>query len=139
MNERRSDRRKEHPIVRLYRAALGCFPEGYRREYADELLYAVRMAAEDAEAQGRVSLLRLAWRELRDLPLAVLRAHLHERSVQMNLQPGAHLPGGPIRSWQLGVVFLPFLLPLLYPQRVFIFAERFLRCGSDRGCSPLSA
>jgi len=121
MNANRSHRRKEHPIVRLYRAALSCFPQGYRRKYTDELLYAVRMAAADAEAQGRVSLLRLAWRELRDLPLAIVRAHLHERSVQMNLKPGAHLPGGPMRGWQLGAVFLPFLLPLLDSLRFWAF------------------
>jgi hypothetical protein len=39
----------------------------------------------------------------------------------MNLQPGAHLPGGPLRSWQLAAVFLPFLLPLLYPLRFLTF------------------
>ena len=59
--------------------------------------------------------MRLAWRELRDLPLAIVHAHLHERSIQMNLQPGAHLPGGAMRGWQMAAVFLPFLLPLLYP------------------------
>ena len=121
MNANHSHCRKEHPIVRLYRAALSCFPQGYRREYTDELLYAVRMAAADAEAQGRISLLRLAWRELRDLPLAIVHAHLHERSVQMNLKPGAHLPGGPMRGWQLGAVFLPFLLPLLDSLRFWAF------------------
>ena len=31
----------------------------------------------------------------------------------MKLRPGAHLPGGPLHNWQLGVVFFPFLLPLL--------------------------
>jgi hypothetical protein len=130
MNANHSHRRKEHPIVRLYRAALGCFPEGYRCEYTDELLYAVRMAAADAEAQGRVSLLRLAWRELRDLPLAIVRAHLRERRVHMNLQLGAHLPGGPIRSWQLGAVFLPFLLPLLSPLLVLAPASMRVSVGS---------
>jgi hypothetical protein len=130
MNANRSDHRKEHPLVRLYRAALGCFPEGYRRKYADELLYAVRMAAAEAQAQGRVALLRLAWRELRDLPLAIVRAHLQERRVQMNLKLGAHLPGGPIRSWQLVVVFLPFLLPLLHPLRFLIFAHVTVTMGT---------
>jgi len=37
----------------------------------------------------------------------------------MNLQPGSHLPGGPLRSWQLGAVFLPFLLPLLLPLMIY--------------------
>ena len=60
MNANGNDHRKESLLVRLYRRALGCFSAGYRREYADELLYAVRMAAADAEARGRVPLLRLA-------------------------------------------------------------------------------
>ncbi|HEX7973987.1 MAG TPA: hypothetical protein VF498_06240, partial [Anaerolineales bacterium] len=115
MNANRRDPGKEHLIIRLYRAALGCFPEGYRSEYTDELLYAMRMAATDAQEQGREALLRLAWRELRDLPTAILRAHLRERGIQMNLQLGAHLPGGPMRGWQIAAVFFPFLLPLLSP------------------------
>jgi hypothetical protein len=115
MNDKHHDRRQEHALVRLYKAALGCFPPAYRREYADELLYAIRMAVLDAQAQGRLALLRLAWRELRDLPPSILRAHLDERKVQMKLQLGSHLPGGPIRLWQLLLFFLPFLLPLLAP------------------------
>jgi hypothetical protein len=130
MNLNRSHRPKEHLIIRLYRAALGCFPQAYRREYTDELLYAMRMTAADAQKQGRVSLLRLSWRELRDLPLAIVRAHLRERRVHMNLQLGAHLPGGPIRSWQLGVVFLPFLLPLLSPLLVLAPASVRVSVGS---------
>ncbi|MGE5224514.1 MAG: hypothetical protein ACM3PY_18930, partial [Omnitrophica WOR_2 bacterium] len=47
----------------------------------------------------------------------------------MNLQLGARLPGGPIRSWQLVVVFLPFLLPLLHPLRFLIFANLTVSMG----------
>jgi hypothetical protein len=28
----------------------------------------------------------------------------------MNLQLGEHIPGGPVRGWQLGALFLPFAL-----------------------------
>ena len=49
MHEDQKDREREpagaRAIVRLYRAALGFFPRGYRREFGEELLYAVRMAA----------------------------------------------------------------------------------------------
>jgi hypothetical protein len=31
----------------------------------------------------------------------------------MNLQPGKHLPDGPLRNWQLAALFVPFSLPLL--------------------------
>jgi len=33
----------------------------------------------------------------------------------MKFQLGAHLPGGPMRGWQVAAAFLPFLLPLLLP------------------------
>jgi hypothetical protein len=38
----------------------------------------------------------------------------------MSLQLGKHLPGGPLHGWQVGAVFLPFLLPILYPNGVFM-------------------
>lgn len=38
----------------------------------------------------------------------------------MRMQLGKHLPGGPIRGWKVGAVFLPFLLPILYPNGVFM-------------------
>lgn len=114
MNANTNKSRKIELFVRLYQIMLGCFPERYRGEYAEELLYAVRMAAADAQAQGPGALLRLIWRELRDLPLAIARAYLNERSDPMSIRPGAHLPGGPIRLWQLAATFLPFLLPLMY-------------------------
>lgn len=31
----------------------------------------------------------------------------------MKLQPGAHLPDGPFKFWQLAAVFLPFSIPML--------------------------
>ena len=117
----RPDPQKNHFITRIYRIALACFPKGYRREYADELLYAVRMSVAEADAQGRVALIRLAFHELRDLPLAILRAQFQERGGSMNLQPGAHLPGGPLRIWQLGAVLLPFLLVILNPLQVWAY------------------
>lgn len=38
----------------------------------------------------------------------------------MSLQLGKHLPGGPIRGWQVGAVFLPFLLPIFYLNGIFL-------------------
>lgn len=35
----------------------------------------------------------------------------------MKLQFGAYLPGGPLRAWQVGAVFLPFLLPMFLSLR----------------------
>ncbi len=105
---------RTHWIIRVYLTLLALFPGKYRQEYEEELEYAIRMAVEQAQAKGRLYLARLAWRELRDLPKALLRAHLEERRGRMmNLQPGAHLPEGPIKNWKLGALFVPFSLPLL--------------------------
>jgi hypothetical protein len=103
-----------HWIISIYRLLLALFPAAYREKYGQELLYAVRMSVERAQSRGRLAVMRLAWRELRDLPGACLRAHLRERtSIIMKLAPGAHLPEGPFEYWQLASVFLPFSIALL--------------------------
>jgi len=105
---------RTHWIDRVYLALLALFPAKYQEEYGEELLYAVRMSVEQAQSRGRLSIMRLAWRELRDLPIALLRAHLDEsRESWMNIQPGAHLPDGHIKNWKLAALFIPFLIPLL--------------------------
>jgi len=105
---------RSHWILSIYRIILALFPIRYRDEYGEELLYAVRMSVEQAQAKGRLFVIRLAWRELRDLPGACLQAHLSERrGLMMKLQPGAYLPDGPFKFWQLAAVFLPFTIPML--------------------------
>lgn len=103
-----------HWFLSIYRAMLALFPLRYRDKYGEELLYAVRMSLEQAQARGRLFVIWLAWRELRDFPAACLQAHLRERrGLTMKLQPGAHLPDGPFKYWQLAAVFLPFSFPML--------------------------
>jgi len=104
----------EHWITRIYRTGLVLFPAGYQEEYGDELLYAIRMAVEQARRRGWISVARLAWRELRDLPGAILQAQLKERRRKgMKIAPGYYLPEGPIERWKLAAVFLPFAVFLL--------------------------
>ncbi len=103
-----------HWIISIYRTLLALFPARYQEEYGEELLYAVRMLVEQAQSRGRLAIIRLAWRELRDLPGACLRVHLRERRAMiMKLTPGANLPEGPFKYWQLAAVFLPFSIALL--------------------------
>ncbi len=111
-------------IVRIYQRALRYFPSGYRQEFSDELLYAVRLAAEEARAQGRLSYFRLTWRELRDLPLAVFRAHLKERSVEMRTLPTSNMTVGAKTSFRLGlanVLFTVLMIVVLYTGFVAIY------------------
>jgi hypothetical protein len=101
-------------LTRVYLAFLALLPAAYREEYGDELAYAIRSAVADARAKGRLALARLAWRELRDLPPSILRAHLAQwEEHAMRLQAGLYLPDGPIRSYQLAALFVPFMIPLL--------------------------
>lgn len=101
----------EHSIIQSYLALMRCYPKGYQEAYAEELEYAIRQAAESAAQEGRIALFRLAWRELRDLPCAALRAHWRERrGMMLKTRPGTYLPGGPLAWWMLVGVFTPFLL-----------------------------
>jgi len=105
---------RAHWLTRVYLAFLALLPAAYREEYGDELAYAIRSAVADARAKGRLALARLAWRELRDLPPSILRAHLAQREAHtMRLQAGSCLPDGPIRSYQWAALFVPFMIPLL--------------------------
>jgi hypothetical protein len=102
-----------HWLIRTYVAILALFPAAYREEYGEELAYAIRASVADAGARGRRALASLAWRELRDLPPALLAAHLVALEGRaMKLQAGRYLPDGPIRSYLLAALFVPFVFPL---------------------------
>ena len=103
----------DHWLTRVYLAFLALFPAAYRENYGDELGYAIRASVADARARGRRALATLAWRELRDLPPALLAAHISQwEGRAMKLQAGVHLPDGPIRSYWLVALFVPFMIPL---------------------------
>jgi hypothetical protein len=104
---------RTHWIIWIYKRLLALFPARYQEEYGEELCYAVRMSVEESRTKGQFEILRLAWRELRDLPAACLSAHLKERRGWiMKLTPGAHLPEGSFKYWQMAVVFLPLAIAL---------------------------
>jgi hypothetical protein len=65
-----------HWLIRIYLAALKLFPAAYRKAYGEELAYAIRAQVAEARAKGGPALAGLVWRELRDLPGALLEAHL---------------------------------------------------------------
>lgn len=103
-----------HWLTRVYLRCLALFPAAYREEYGEELAYAIRASVEEARARGRRALIGLAWRELRDLPPALVAAHVSQwEGRAMRLQAGAHLPGGPMRSSLLVPLFVPFTIPLV--------------------------
>jgi hypothetical protein len=122
---------RAHWLTRVYLAFLALFPAAYREDYGDELAYAIRSAVADATAEGGQALARLAWRELRDLPPSLLRAHLAQWEVHaMRLQAGVHLPDGPIRSYRLAALFLPFVIPLLFTMPAEVGGVSVIRLSS---------
>jgi hypothetical protein len=98
-------------LVRAYLALLGLFPGGYRRKYAQELEWVVRQAAEAEDEQGHLALLRFAGRELRDLPGALLLAHLDQRRRnQMEANSRINPSERPESGWRLILLLTPYLM-----------------------------
>lgn len=99
-------------LARLYGLALHLYPVRVRREYAQEMETVFGLNARHAARQGGFTLARLAFREARDLPQAILRTHLDERKKKMKLVAGEDTRGGPLNAWKVAAVFLPFALAL---------------------------
>lgn len=66
-------------FTRCYRGMLKLYPDEFRQEFGEELLVVFQMRMNDALRNSRRSVLLTGWRELRDLPAAVVFAHLRER------------------------------------------------------------
>jgi len=102
--------------TRLYARLLRLYPRGFRAEFTDEMQATFAAAAAEAAGRGRLSLVTVCLRELRDWPLVVIRAHLHERRKRdMDAQtssPTTNPPVGNERlSWLETLAGLwPFLL-----------------------------
>jgi hypothetical protein len=96
---------------------LRLYPKAYRDEFGEERQAVFNWATRDAAQRGARVLLRLGLRELRDLPGAVVRAHIYERGKKM-AETSTPDPVGADSSWKVGVVaVLPFavwLLPSLF-------------------------
>jgi hypothetical protein len=98
----------------LLQGSLALFPPGYRREYGEEHSWVLQLALAEAAAWGGLSLLRFIAREVRDLPLALLKAHQKERRVSMNgIRQFTLPPGEPLAGRQYLWFLLPFLAALV--------------------------
>src|SRR3990172_5960183 len=61
------------PLIHAYAILLRLYPTSFQAEFADEML--VVFAATVTEAAGWQILARVCWREWRDAPVAIIRAH----------------------------------------------------------------
>jgi hypothetical protein len=103
-------------MVGAYARLLKLFPRSYQSEYSEELEFVVRQTVEKAAERGKLSLLRLTWRELRDVPQAALRAHIREgRQWIMASDIPADLLEDPVVGWKWLLVFVPFLMATSIP------------------------
>jgi hypothetical protein len=102
-------------VINGYLRLLRIFPERYRAEYGPELEFAIRQLVEENAQRGRLPLIRLAWRELRDLPVAILREHAKERRRRKMEADSYGTPlEEPVSGRKILAAFTPFLIVLLY-------------------------
>jgi hypothetical protein len=77
--------------ARLYGLLLRLYPRRFRAEFAEEMLAV--FTATVTEAAGWQTLARVCWREWRDAPVAIIRAHWRERSRSMETQTMERVSG----------------------------------------------
>ncbi len=84
-------------LVRLYARLLALYPRRYRADYGEELQTVFSLVVNEAVQRGRFSVIRLGWRELRDLPGAVIREYLRE-GRKRKMETSTITPTGAERS-----------------------------------------
>jgi hypothetical protein len=102
-------------LIDGYLRLLRIFPARYRAEYGPELEFVIRQLVEESARKGSLPLVGLAWRELRDLPVAILREHVKERRRhKMKADTYGNSLKEPVSGWKTLAAFTPFLIVLLY-------------------------
>lgn len=94
-----------------YRLLLRAYPARFRETFGAEAQGVFGQALRAAAARGRWALLAVCWRELRDWPLAVIRAYLREMKGADMAEPMSAKAGDEHISWMEALAGLwPFLL-----------------------------
>jgi len=94
----------------LLHASLVLYPARYRLKYGEERACIFQLALEEAASGGWLRLLTFCARELRDLPLALLREHSKEWRLRMN---GFQRSPSPMDDNLSGRQYLLFLIPFM--------------------------
>jgi hypothetical protein len=85
-------------LQRAYGLLLRAYPARFRAEFGPEMQAVFGQAAAQAAGQSPAHLARLCARELRDWPIAVLRAH-RRASKEWHLMDSRRLPGRQRAPW----------------------------------------
>lgn len=86
-------------LVRIYARMLALYPRRYRADYGEELQTVFSLVVNEAAQRGRLSVIRLGWRELRDLPAAVIREYRRERRKRKMETSTSAQTGAERSSW----------------------------------------
>jgi hypothetical protein len=110
-------------LSQMYAKSLAYYPLGFRTDFADEARDIFDLRVKDAAKGGFWSLVKLALRELSDLPLTLLTLYTRERKIsamQKHLNRWfVHEPG----SWpEVLLASMPFLMLFLFPG-IFSFSS----------------
>jgi hypothetical protein len=107
-------KRSAQILARMYTRLLSLYPRRYRAEYGEELQAVFSLLVNGAAQRGRFSVIRLGWREMRDMPGAVIREHWRERRKRKMEAKTSVLPTFEPGSWRewLAAMALFLLLAL---------------------------
>lgn len=115
--------RLSRSMMWLYSQLLRLYPTRFHNEFADEMRAVFRQSVQ--KSGDSLSLIGLVAGELRDLPVNLLREHIHERRaktlitiIEEKIMAEAIVPMRAFRglSWTLLTIFILYclLIPLLY-------------------------
>lgn len=92
----------------IQRLLLACYPTAFQDDFGAEMRAVFEEALSEAQRSGWRRMWQLFWRELRDWPGSILRAHLDERMRKMATTTNLSLSRREVLA-----AFAVFLLPLL--------------------------
>lgn len=103
---------------KLLLASLLLYPVRYRREYGEERASILQLALDESASSGWGPLLHFCGRELRDLPLSLIREHVKEWRLSMDeIQQTTSMPEDNLSARQYLFFLVPFLAVLAFPFR----------------------
>lgn len=95
----------------FYGLLLNLFPRTYREEYGEELQVVFDLSLEDARKMGEIEFVSAVFRELLDLPGAIIYEHLREmRRKKMTGKPASRFDFEPGSQKETFAALAPFLL-----------------------------
>ena len=146
-------------VVRTYRLALSCYPEPFRRRYADEMRLDFEDALQEAVAAGAIAALLFACRQTADVCSSLLREWTRGTRVAtaaattvitvtlwgLALRPwtwkGSIQPlsrrtsvAAPVEVWELFVIAIVAMVPVIV---LIVLAPRLVqRVSTDINSNP---